>query len=176
MASIGPKLPPGLELKRRREDDTESDSDQSESEAVGGSANDSDSDDDVIGPMPPPADGSGPSLAASAAEAIERRQLAMRKKLEDAEVSAPPNFETEGFDLPCTAEAGLGLLVKLRLMRIGADEGARERTRTFEIRLVPAATGRDIPIKRADRHAIIYHVMHQRAPWDNAGSGSYLIT
>jgi hypothetical protein len=86
------------------------------------------------------------------------------------------SFETEGFDLPCTAQAGLELLVKLRFIRIRADEGARERTRTFEIRLVPAAAWRDIPIKRADRHAIIYHVMHQQAPWDNADSASYLIT
>jgi hypothetical protein len=85
-------------------------------------------------------------------------------------------FETEGFDLPCTAYAGSGLLVKSRLIRIRADEGARERTRTFEIRLVPAAAGRDIPIKRADLHAIIYHVMPQQAPWDNADSGSYLFT
>jgi hypothetical protein len=36
--------------------------------------------------------------------------------------------------------------------------------------------GRDIPIKRADRHAMIYHIMHQQAPWDNADSVSYLIT
>jgi hypothetical protein len=82
-------------------------------------------------------------------------------------------FETEGSDLPCTAWAGLGLLGKLRLIRIRADEGAHERTRTFEIRLVPAAALRDIPIKRADRHAMIYHIRHQQAPWDNADSGSY---
>jgi hypothetical protein len=49
------------------------------------------------------------------------------------------------------------LLVKLRLIRIRADEEARERTRTFEIRRVPAAAGRDIPVKRGDRHAMIYH-------------------
>ncbi len=61
------------------------------------------------------------------------------------------------------------------LIRIRADEGARERTRTFKIRLVLAAPGRDIPIKRADRHAIIYYVLHQQARWDNADSGSYLI-
>jgi hypothetical protein len=79
-----------------------------------------------------------------------------------------PDFETEGFDLPSTAKARLALLVKLRLIRIRTDEGARERTRTFETRLVPAAEGRDIPIKRADRHARIYHIMHQQAPWDNA--------
>ncbi len=60
------------------------------------------------------------------------------------------------------------------LRSIRADEGARECTRTFEIRLVPAAAGRDIPIKRADRHAIIYYVMHQQAPWDNADSVSFL--
>jgi hypothetical protein len=41
---------------------------------------------------------------------------------------------------------------------------------------VPAAVGRDVPIKRADRHAIIHYIMHQQAPWDNAASGSYLIT
>jgi hypothetical protein len=64
-------------------------------------------------------------------------------------------FEAEGFGLPCTAWAGSGLLVKSRLIRIRADEGARERTRTFEIELVLDAAGRDIPIKRADRHAII---------------------
>jgi hypothetical protein len=85
-------------------------------------------------------------------------------------------FEAEGFGLPCTAWAGSGLLVKSRLIRIRADEGARERTRKFEIELVLAAMGRDIPIKRADRHAINYHVMHKQARWDNAGSGSYLIT
>jgi hypothetical protein len=62
---------------------------------------------------------------------------------------------------------------------IRADEGARERTlrtRTFEIELVLAAAGRDIPIKRADRHAINYHIMHKQVPWDNADFGSYLIT
>ncbi len=85
-------------------------------------------------------------------------------------------FETEGLDLPCTAWAGSGLLVKSRLIRIRADEGARERARTFEIALVLAAAGRDIPIKRADRHAINYYVMHKQARWDNADSGSYLIT
>jgi hypothetical protein len=63
-------------------------------------------------------------------------------------------FEAEGFGLPCTAWAGSGLLVKSRLIRISADEGAHERTRTFEIELVLAAAGRDIPIKRADRHPI----------------------
>jgi hypothetical protein len=83
-------------------------------------------------------------------------------------------FETDDFDLPCTA--GLGLLVKLRLIRIRADDGARERTRTFEIRLVPAVAGMTFPIKRADQHAIIYHIMHQQTPWDNADSASYLIT
>jgi hypothetical protein len=57
-----------------------------------------------------------------------------------------------------------------------ADEGARERTRTFEIPLVLAAAGRDIPIKSADWHAINYYVMHKQAQWDNADSGSYLIT
>jgi hypothetical protein len=41
---------------------------------------------------------------------------------------------------------------------------------------VRAAAERDIPIKRADWHAIIYHIMHQQAPWDNTDSGSYLIT
>ncbi len=71
-------------------------------------------------------------------------------------------FEAEGFGLPCTAWAGSGLLVKSRLIRIGADEGARERTRSFEIELVHAAAGRDIPIKRVDRHAIIYYVMHKQ--------------
>jgi hypothetical protein len=85
-------------------------------------------------------------------------------------------FEAEGFGLPCTACVESGLLVKSRLIRIWADEGARERTRTFEIELVLAAAGRDIPINRADRHAIIYYVMHQQARWDNADSGSYLIT
>jgi hypothetical protein len=58
-------------------------------------------------------------------------------------------FEAEGFGLPCTpAWAGSGLLFKSRLIRIRADEGARERTRSFEIELVLAAAGRDIPIKR----------------------------
>ncbi len=85
-------------------------------------------------------------------------------------------FEAEGFDLPCTAWAGSGLLVKSRLIRMRADEGARERARTFEIELVLAAAGRDIPIKRADWHAINYYVMHQQTWWDNAGSGSSLIT
>ncbi len=85
-------------------------------------------------------------------------------------------FEAEGFGLPCPTWAGSGLLVKSRLIRIRADEGARERTRTFEIKLVLAATGRDIPIKRADRHAINYRVIHKQARWDNADSGSYLIT
>jgi hypothetical protein len=41
---------------------------------------------------------------------------------------------------------------------------------------VPAAAGRDIPIKRADKQAIIHHITRQQAPWDNAESGSYLIT
>jgi hypothetical protein len=40
---------------------------------------------------------------------------------------------------------------------------------------VPAAVGRDIPIKRADWQAMIYHIMHQHAPWDNADSVVYLI-
>jgi hypothetical protein len=70
----------------------------------------------------------------------------------------------------------LGLLVKLRLIRVRADEGARERTRTFEIRLVPAAAWRDISVKRAERHVIIYHIVHQPAPWDNVNSVSYLST
>jgi hypothetical protein len=80
--------------------------------------------------------------------------------------------------LTCTAQAGLGLLVKLRLLEseLTGSSRSRERTRTFKIRLVPAAAGRDIPIKRADRHAIIYHIMHQQAPRDNADSGFYLIT
>ncbi len=85
-------------------------------------------------------------------------------------------FEAEGFGLPCTARAGSGLLVKSRLISITADEAARERTRTFEIELVLGAAGRDIPIKRADRHAINYYVMHKQARWDNAVSGSYLVT
>ncbi len=85
-------------------------------------------------------------------------------------------FEAKGFGLPCAAWAGSGLLVKSRLIRIRADEGARGRTRKFEIRLVLAAVGRDIPIKRADGHAIIYFAMHQQARWGNADSGSYLIT
>jgi hypothetical protein len=73
-------------------------------------------------------------------------------------------FEAEGFGLPCTAWAGSGLLVKSRLIRIRADEGARERTRSFEIELIVlCVAGRDIPIKRADRHAIIYYVMHKQA-------------
>jgi hypothetical protein len=80
------------------------------------------------------------------------------------------------FGLPCTAWAGSGLLVKSRFIGIRADEGARESTRTFEIQLVLAVVGRDIPIKRTDLHAINYYVMHQQAPWDNADSGSYLIT
>ncbi len=47
----------------------------------------------------------------------------------------------------------------------------------IEIELVlAAAAGRGIPIKRADRHAIIHQVMHQQAPWYNADYGSYLIT
>jgi hypothetical protein len=48
-------------------------------------------------------------------------------------------FEAEGSSLH-------GLLVKSRLIRIRADEGAGERTRTFKIELVLAAAGRDIPI------------------------------
>jgi hypothetical protein len=85
-------------------------------------------------------------------------------------------FEAEGFGLPCTAWAESGLLVKSSLISISADEEARERTRTFEIRLVLAAAGRDIPIKRADRHAKIYYVMQQQARWVNADSASYQIT
>jgi hypothetical protein len=88
----------------------------------------------------------------------------------------PLFFEAEGFGLPCTAWAGSGLLVKSRLIRIRADEGPRERTRTFEIELALAAAGRDIPMKRADRHSIIYYVMHQQARWVNADSGSFLFT
>ncbi len=41
---------------------------------------------------------------------------------------------------------------------------------------VPAAEGRDIPIKRADRHALTHHIMYQQAPWGNADSVSYLST
>jgi hypothetical protein len=85
-------------------------------------------------------------------------------------------MEAEGFGLPCTAWAGSGLLVKSCLIRIRADEGARERTRSFEIELVLAAAGRDIPIKRADRYAIIYYVMHMQARRGNADAGFYLIT
>jgi hypothetical protein len=85
-------------------------------------------------------------------------------------------FEAEGFGLPCTAWAGSWLLVKSRLIRIRAYEGARERTRSFEIELVLAAAGRDIPIKRADRHAMIYYVMRKQAQWGNADAGTYLIT
>jgi hypothetical protein len=85
-------------------------------------------------------------------------------------------FEAEGFGLPCTAWAGSGLLVKSRLIRIRADEGTRERTRSFEIELALAAAGRAIPIKRADRYAINYYFMHKQARWDIADSGSYLIT
>jgi hypothetical protein len=93
------------------------------------------------------------------------------------ELSSPSYFfEAEGFGLPCTAWAVSGLLVKSRLIRIRAAEGARERTRKFEIELVLAGAGRDITIKRADRHAIIYYVMHKQARWDNADAGSYLIT
>ncbi len=72
--------------------------------------------------------------------------------------------------------AGSGLLVKSGLIRIRAEEGAREHTRTLEIALVLAAAGRDIPIKRADWHAINYYFMHKQARWDNADSGSCLIT
>jgi hypothetical protein len=86
------------------------------------------------------------------------------------------DFEAEGFGLPCTAWAGSGLLVKSRLIRIRAAEGACERTKTFEIERVLAAAGRDIPMKRADRHAINCYVMHQEERWDNADSCSYLIT
>ncbi len=85
-------------------------------------------------------------------------------------------FEAEGFGLPCTAWAESELLVKSRFIRIRADEGTREHTRTFEIELVLVAEGRDIPIKRADWHAINYHVMHKQARWGNADAGSYLIT
>ncbi len=80
-------------------------------------------------------------------------------------------FEAEGFGLPCTARAGLGLLVKSRLIKIRADEGPRERTRSFEIELVLAPAGRDIPIKRADWHAMIYYFMHKQAQWGNADAG-----
>jgi hypothetical protein len=42
---------------------------------------------------------------------------------------------------------------------------------------VLAAPGRrDIPMKRADLHAMIYYFIHQHVLWDNADSGSYLIT
>jgi hypothetical protein len=85
-------------------------------------------------------------------------------------------FEAEGFGLPCTAWAGSGLLVKSRLSRIKADEGARDPTRTFEIELVLAAAGRDIPVKRADWHPINYYFMHKQARWGNVDAGSYLIT
>ncbi len=54
-------------------------------------------------------------------------------------------FEAEGFGIPCTAWAGSGLLVKSRLIRIRADEGARERTRTLKIELVLAAAGVTFP-------------------------------
>jgi hypothetical protein len=66
-------------------------------------------------------------------------------------------------------------LPRTPLIWIKADEGARERTRTYEIELVLAAAGRDIPIKRADWPAMNYYVMHQQARWGNADSGSYLI-
>ncbi len=82
----------------------------------------------------------------------------------------------EGFGLPCTAWAGSGLLVKSRLLRIRADEGARECTRSFEIELVLAAAGRDIPVKWADWHAVIYYVMHKQARRSSADAGFYLIT
>ena len=82
MASIGPKLPPGFVVDREESEEDENESDQKKSESEDSS---SDSDDEMIGPLPPPAE--GPSLAVSAAEAIERRQLAMKKKLEDAEVN-----------------------------------------------------------------------------------------
>jgi hypothetical protein len=85
-------------------------------------------------------------------------------------------FEAEGFGLPCTAWAGLGLLVKSRLIGIRADEGARERTRSFEIELVLDAAGRDIQIKCADGHAIVYYVMRKQARWGNADARSYLVT
>jgi hypothetical protein len=42
--------------------------------------------------------------------------------------------------------------------------------------VLAAVAGRDIFIKRADRHAINHCVMHQQARWDSAESGSYLIT
>ncbi len=54
-------------------------------------------------------------------------------------------FEAEGFGIPCTAWAGSGLLVKSCLIRIRADEGARERTRTLKIELVLAAAGVTFP-------------------------------
>jgi hypothetical protein len=44
------------------------------------------------------------------------------------------------------------------------------------VELVLAAGRRDIPIKLADWHAIIYYVMHKQARWDNADAGSYPIT
>jgi hypothetical protein len=68
-------------------------------------------------------------------------------------------FKAEGSDLPGTSYAGLRLLVKLRFIRIRADEKARECTRTSEIWLVPAAAGRDVPIVvscLAALHIIVY--------------------
>jgi hypothetical protein len=62
------------------------------------------------------------------------------------------------------------------LIRIRADEVACELVRSFEIELVLAAAGRDIPVKRAEWHAIIYYVMHKQARWGNADAGFYLIT
>jgi hypothetical protein len=40
---------------------------------------------------------------------------------------------------------------------------------------VLAAAGRDIPIKRADQHTMIYYVTLKQARWGNADDGSYLI-
>lgn len=70
MASIGPRLPPGFVPKDHSDDSSESESDE-----------------DLIGPLPPPADGSGPSLSLSAAQDFERRQLAMKRRLEDEQVN-----------------------------------------------------------------------------------------
>ncbi len=77
-------------------------------------------------------------------------------------------FEAEGFGLPCTAWAGSGLLVKSPLIRIGAGEGARERTRTFEIELVLAAAGRDIPLKALGFISMFVFILTHAFGFDSA--------
>ncbi|CAG0921128.1 unnamed protein product [Notodromas monacha] len=93
MSSIGPQLPPGLETKV---DDSASDSDSGESDS------------DIIGPKPP-SSFEAISSASSAALSIERRQLVMKRKLEDMGEEKPQGRETWMLELPDEKRSLLGL-------------------------------------------------------------------